>query len=317
VTTDGLLQMQVRGDCIAPALCHGDTTWIDPNTQPQEGDIVSILLQPASSQYNLNWILKHPEHVATYGTEPSVSVCKILMQLGSTWYGVAAAGSCFELGERTGNRVMGVVRRVARYGTLTYADGRKEKSWVRVFEDASPPTFIPPPEAPALTAHAIAGPPCGPIAARALAPEEAKGVTVEVLESAVAGPVECRAVLPSTTITDVTSITVGPYIVDAVLVCDVTAEYEHQTIIASWGGYFGISETSGSIDATELRAAHWDGTAQSHTWHGSLAGQRRIELAAGDTATIYFCAYGYAGASGERFALSNALLKIDVKSKGT
>src|SRR5688500_5726943 len=26
---DDLLQVQCRGDCIAPAVCHGDTLWID------------------------------------------------------------------------------------------------------------------------------------------------------------------------------------------------------------------------------------------------------------------------------------------------
>jgi hypothetical protein len=87
------------------------------------------------------------------------------MQLGSTWYGVAANGSCFELGERTGNRVTGVIRRIARFGTLHYSDGRKERTWVRVFEKDTPP--LPPPTAHTLTAHAVAGPPCGPVSGAA------------------------------------------------------------------------------------------------------------------------------------------------------
>jgi hypothetical protein len=142
-----------------------------------------------------------------------------------------------------------------------------------------------------------------------------QNATYELLESAVVGPTECRTVLPSVSNVNVTSIAVGPYQFDVELVCDVTAEYLHETVSSSWGGYFGITESSSSIPSGEVRAAHWDGTSQSHTWYGSLAGQRRIALSAGATTTVYFQAFGYAVSSAEKFRISNGLLKIEVLKK--
>jgi hypothetical protein len=165
LTADGCYEKQVNGDCIAPALVSGDVFLLDPNVEPQEGDIVSILVHPATMQDNLNWRLQYPEHVATYGEHGSVFIMKILAAFGSKWYGINNGGGAFELGERTGNRVCGVVRAIARHGTLTYPGGRKKSAWVRMFENSSPPMR----EASALLAHhATVSAPYGPVSCRAL-----------------------------------------------------------------------------------------------------------------------------------------------------
>ena len=246
VSLDGMIELQGRGDCIAPAQCHGDISWIDPHTEPQEGDIVSILLHPASAQYNLNWRLKHPEVVAIYGTQASLHISKVLMAVGSTWYGVAANGSCYELGERTGNRVLGVTRRIARHGVVTYTDGSKKEAWVRIFEEGSLPTYIPP--APHMlvpgitTAHAVAGPPIGPVAGRPLP-------FSDVEESTNPANLTLGVTNPGTEESERDFITFTP---EADCHCTVRVNYKGQIVntgggsgsgISGWGAAF-ISESS-------------------------------------------------------------------------
>jgi hypothetical protein len=203
-TKAGLAWFRGHGTCLVPLL-HEDEIWIDPQCEPQDGDIVIVELGERTREALLERWRRDPavyaKNVAIYGENPGRLATKWLRVIGNDYW-LVTNESMFTLAPHPtfapdGSRVLGVVRYVERRGVSIYGSG-------------------------------------APIAAHCISPNAARA-TYQAID---VGPIDFTTVNPGTPVDGgtVVSVTFTPS-VD----CDITVRCSYEAeMIGSTGGSFTL-----------------------------------------------------------------------------
>jgi hypothetical protein len=115
-----------RGACLEPLKREGDLAWIDPMMPAEDGDFVIVQWHPDTLRGIIERGRRKPEWLAMYGENPGDLATKWLRRNGNDFWLVCResmiplGASPFSGGE---NKILGVVRYVARNGVPLYGSG--------------------------------------------------------------------------------------------------------------------------------------------------------------------------------------------------